>query len=484
MLVVSGELFVVYSIEKQQATSNKQRSLLSRKNNMSNKNIAIKVENLSKRYRIGLKEKAHDSIGSAILDFIKSPLNNYRRYSSLYKFDNINHNYKPDSNSNSSDIIWALRNVSFEVKRGEVLGIIGGNGAGKSTLLKILSKITDPTNGSVIIKGRVSSLIEVGTGFHQELTGRENVYLNGTVLGMKKKEVDQKFDQIVDFSGVEKFIDTPVKRYSSGMTVRLAFAVAAHLEPEILIIDEVLAVGDAAFQKKCLNKMRDVSQAGRTVLFVSHNMMAISRLCTRAILIEEGTIIEDAHTHEVVSTYLGYDFEKIGERTWTDTEEAPGGEIVRLRAVRVRSEDGKILNSVNIDEPFVVDIEYRVLKSGYMLLPNFQFCNEEGIHIFSTHDIDPEWQLRPRPAGEYVTSVHIPGDLLTVGPIRVSAGFETMEPTIYQFHVQDVVAFDVVESYKENTARGNYKGSIGGTVRPLLKWSTEFSTECIKVNNK
>jgi lipopolysaccharide transport system ATP-binding protein len=235
---------------------------------MSSNNIVIKVENMSKRYRIGLKEKTHDSIGSAIFDFMKSPLNNYRKYRSLYKFDDISQNHRPDSNSNSSDIIWALKDVSFEVEHGEVLGIIGTNGAGKSTLLKILSRITDPTNGSAKIKGRVASLIEVGTGFHQELSGRENVYLNGTVLGMKKKEVDQKFDQIVDFSGIEKFIDTPVKRYSSGMTVRLAFAVAAHLEPEILIIDEVLAVGDAAFQKKCLNKMRDVSQAGRTVLFV------------------------------------------------------------------------------------------------------------------------------------------------------------------------------------------------------------------------
>ena len=256
------------------------------------------------------------------------------------------------------------------------------------------------------------------------------------------------------------------------------------MEPETLIIDEVLAVGDAAFQKKCLNKMQEVSQAGRTVLFVSHNMMAISRLCTRAILIEDGTILEDAHPHEVVSTYLGYGFETIGERKWTDTEEAPGGEIVRLKAVRVRSEDGKILNTVNIDEPFTVDIEYKTLKSGYMHLPNFQFHNEEGICIFSTHDVDPQWQLRPRPAGEYVSSVHIPGNLLTVGSIRVSAGFETVEPSIYQFHVQDVVAFDVVESYKENTARFNYKGNIEGAVRPLLEWSTAFGAEGILINNK
>lgn len=444
---------------------------------MSSNNIAINVENISKCYRIGLKEKVYDSIGRAIFDFIKSPLSNYRKYRSLYKFDDIGHDYKPDSNSNSSDIIWALKNVSFEVRQGEVLGIIGGNGAGKSTLLKILSKITEPTYGKAKIIGRVSSLIEVGTGFHQELTGRENVYLNGTVLGMKKKEVDRKFDEIVEFSGVEKFIDTPVKRYSSGMKVRLAFSVAAHLEPEVLIIDEVLAVGDASFQKKCLNKMHDVSRAGRTVLFVSHNMMAVSRLCSRAILIEEGTILADDLTDKVVSAYLGYGFERVAERKWPDTAEAPGGEIVRLRAVRVRSEDGNILNVVNIDEPFVVDIEYKVLKPGYILLPNFQFYNEEGTHIFSTHDIDPEWRLRSRPAGDYLSSVHIPGNLLTAGSVRISSGMQTIEPEIYQFHIQDVVNLEVIESYKENTARGDYKGRIVGVMRPLLKWSTQINTD-------
>jgi lipopolysaccharide transport system ATP-binding protein len=447
---------------------------------MSSNNIVINVEDISKCYRIGLKEKVYDHLGSAIFDFIKSPLRNYRKYRSLYKFDDIGYDHQPNSNSNSSDIIWALKNVSFEVRQGEVLGIIGGNGAGKSTLLKILSRITEPTYGSAKIQGKVSSLIEVGTGFHQELTGRENVYLNGTVLGMKKKEVDRKFDEIVDFSGVEKFIDTPVKRYSSGMNVRLAFSVAAHLEPEILIIDEVLAVGDASFQKKCLNKMHDVSRAGRTVLFVSHNMMAVSRLCSRAILIEEGRIMINDLTDKAVSAYLGYGFKMVAERKWPDTEEAPGGEIVRLRAVRVRSEDGNILNVINIDEPFVVEIEYKVLKPGYKLLPNFQFYSEEGTHIFSTHDIDLEWRLRSRPAGDYLSSVHIPGNLLTVGSVRISSGMQTIDPDIFQFHLQDAVTLEVIESYKENTARGDYKGKIMGVVRPLLKWSTKFGGDGIK----
>ena len=447
---------------------------------MTSKDLAIKVENICKVYRIGLKEGMNDSFGSAIFDFIKSPLKNYFRYRSLYNFDDISFDSYSDSNSNASDIIWALKGVSFDVKQGEIVGIIGRNGAGKSTLLKILCKITDPTRGCAEIHGRVSSLLEVGTGFHQELTGRENVYLNGTMLGMKKYEVNSKFDEIVDFSGVEKFIDTPVKRYSSGMKVRLAFAVAAHLEPEILIIDEVLAVGDAAFQKKCLNKMRDVSQTGRTILFVSHNMMAVTRLCTRAILIEDGTVLVDGLTPETVSAYLGYGFASKSECEWPDTKEAPGGEIARLRAVRVRSEDGRIVNSVNINEPVIVDIEYKVLKPGYRLLPNCQFYNEEDTHIFSTHDIDPAWHSRRRPSGQYVSSVRIPGNLLTTGTIKVSIGFETMEPTIYQCHVEEVVSFEVIESYKTNTARGDYKGNIAGVIRPLLEWSTKFYTNGAK----
>ena len=267
---------------------------------MISTNMAIKVENISKRYRIGLKEDMHDTAGKAIFDFIKRPLKNYRKFRSLYRFDDNN----PDMNANSSDIIWALRDVSFEVRHGEVLGIIGKNGAGKSTLLKILCGITDPTSGYAEIRGRISSLLEVGTGFHPELTGRENVYLNGTILGMRKKEVDRKFDQIVDFSGIEKFINTPVKRYSSGMRVRLAFSVAAHLEPEVLLIDEVLAVGDADFQKKCLNKMEEVGQEGRTVLFVSHNMPAVCRLCNRTILLDRGRLVDDGPSDQAAILIL------------------------------------------------------------------------------------------------------------------------------------------------------------------------------------
>ena len=260
---------------------------------MSNK--AIIAEHVSKRYRIGLKEQMHDSFVGAMTSWIKYPLSNYRRLRKLSKFE---------ENGQSDDIIWALRDVSFEVSEGEVLGIIGKNGAGKSTVLKILSRITDPTSGKVTLRGKVSSLLEVGTGFHAELTGRENVYLNGTIIGMSKKEIDKKFDEIVDFAGVEKFIDTPIKRYSSGMKVRLAFAVAAFIEPEILIIDEVLAVGDVDFQRKCLGKMKDVSGSGRTVLFVSHNMGAVADLCDRTILLENGRISNEGTTEEIIYDYL------------------------------------------------------------------------------------------------------------------------------------------------------------------------------------
>lgn len=257
---------------------------------------AIRAEKLSKRYRIGSKEQSHDTLLGAVIGLVSKPAQNLRRIKRLSTFR--------DSDGDIPDTIWAIKDVSFTVGAGEALGIIGHNGAGKSTLLKILSRITNPTTGSVKLRGRASSLLEVGTGFHQELTGRENVYLNGTILGMSKKEIDRKFGEIVDFSGIEKFIDTPVKRYSTGMNVRLAFSVAAFLEPEILIVDEVLAVGDAEFQRKCLGKLTATAGDGRTVVFVSHNLAAITNLCHRALLMESGMVVLDAEPTEVISSYL------------------------------------------------------------------------------------------------------------------------------------------------------------------------------------
>jgi lipopolysaccharide transport system ATP-binding protein len=437
---------------------------------MSSENIAIKVEKISKRYRIGLKEQEHDSMGGAIIDFIKNPLKNYRKYRSLYTFGYTKNNHFVDS----EDVIWALRDVSFTVKKGEILGIIGRNAAGKSTLLKILSKITDPTTGMAEIHGRVSSLLEVGTGFHPELTGRENIYLNGTILGMRKKEIDRKFDEIIDFSGVEKFIDTPVKRYSSGMKVRVAFAVAAYLEPEILIIDEVLAVGDVRFQKKCLNKMQDVGQAGHTVLFVSHNMPAVTRLCNRTILLHEGSVLQDGPSREIVGVYLSSEMGTMAAREWNDPQKAPGGEIARLRAVRVRAEDGKVTESVDIRRPVRVEMEYEVLRSDYVLLPHYHFYDEEGVCIFVSLDLDPAWRRRPRPAGRYVSTVLIPGNFLAEGTIFVEPWINALDPILVQFCVHDAVAFQVIDTTQRDSARGDFGGEIPGLVRPLLKWETEF----------
>ena len=269
--------------------------------------VAIRVEGLSKCYRIGLKEKIElrqDNIVTSFIRLLKKPVDNFRKYRSLYQFDDVDAGNGDASSGENESVIWALKNISFDVQRGDVLGIVGRNGAGKSTLLKILSRITLPTQGRAEIRGRVSSLLEVGTGFHPELTGRENIYLNGTILGMRKNEVIQKFDEIVDFSGVEKFIDTPVKRYSSGMKVRLAFSVAAHLEPEILLIDEVLAVGDASFQSKCLGKMEDISNRGRTVLFVSHNMTAVAHLCNRILHIKKDHVVQYEDPEQGIMSYL------------------------------------------------------------------------------------------------------------------------------------------------------------------------------------
>ena len=438
---------------------------------MNNKNIAINVENISKCYRIGLKESMPDSFLATIGNFIRNPLKNYFTYRSLYNFDDLS----PDQENSPSDVIWAAKNISFEVKKGEIVGIIGGNGAGKSTLLKILSKITVPTSGRVTIRGRISSLLEVGTGFHPELTGRENVYLNGTILGMRKKEIDRKFNEIVDFSGIEKFIDTPVKRYSSGMKVRLAFAVAAYLEPEILIIDEVLAVGDASFQKKCLDKMKDVGQHGRTVLFVSHNMPAVSRLCERAILLNGGRVQIDGPTHEVISNYMNSEKSTKAERRWHDMMEAPGDEVVRLCGVRVRGNDGQVSDVADISQPVRIEIEYEVLQPGYELRVYYHLMNEEGIEAFVSTDTDPTWGKKPRPEGRYVSTSWIPGNLLSEGMYFIGPTIGTENPTVKRLGLSDAVAFHVVDSMDGCGARMDSAGNIPGVVRPLLKWETQFS---------
>jgi lipopolysaccharide transport system ATP-binding protein len=436
-----------------------------------NNDMVIKAENISKYYRIGMKQEMPDSFAKALFGFVKSPFKNYHKYRSLYRFDDIG----SDTNTNDrADLIRALRGISFEIKKGEVVGIIGRNGAGKSTLLKILSRITSPTSGTAEIHGRISSLLEVGTGFHPELTGRENIYLNATILGMRKKEVDRKFDEIVDFSGVERFIDTPVKRYSSGMQVRLAFSVAAHLEPEILIVDEVLAVGDAEFQKKCLNKMENVGQKGRTVLFVSHNMPAITRLCERTILLSEGAVSQDGPSLEVVSSYLCYGTTTTAEREWPDSSVAPAGKVVRLRAVRVRGEDGAASAIVDIRRPVELEMEYEVKEPGHMLLPYYSLFTEEGVLSFMTVDLDPAWHRRPRPEGHYISRALIPGNLLAEGMVFVASGLVTLNPIRSQFFERDAICFRVIDNFDGDSARGDWVGRFGGVVRPKLQWSTKY----------
>jgi homopolymeric O-antigen transport system ATP-binding protein len=432
--------------------------------------IAIKAEGLTKLYRLGTKESVRESLAGAAFDFLRSPITNFRKYRSLYRFDDVLN----QNGASPDDIIWALRDVSFEIRQGEVVGFIGRNGAGKSTLLKILTRITPPIRGRAEIRGRVSSLLEVGTGFHQELTGRENIFLNGTILGMTKNEVDRKFDEIVEFSGVERFLDTPVKRYSSGMAVRLAFAVAAHLEPEILIVDEVLAVGDAAFQKKCITKMQDVSRHGRTVLFVSHNMPAINMLCSRAIHLDSGRIVRDGGVHEVVGAYLSSESGVPASREWPDPSTAPGKEVARLRAVRVISRNGRVVDAPSIQADVGIEMEYEVLRAGFTLLPTYLVYNDEGVALFETLDQDPQWQRRPRPVGRYTSTVWIPGNFLSEGAHLVSCALITRHPDITQFYEQQVVGFTINDNMGAGTARGDYPGGLAGVIRPLLQWETRL----------
>jgi lipopolysaccharide transport system ATP-binding protein len=335
---------------------------------------AIRVHNLGKRYRISHEGDTHGkyrTLRDSLSDMAAAPFRRLRNRmmrpvnphdSELRTQDSRlktqDSGLRTQDFSPQSEDFWALKDVSFDVQPGEVVGIIGRNGAGKSTLLKILSRITKPTTGTVELNGRVGSLLEVGTGFHQELTGRENVYLNGSILGMKRAEIQKQFDAIVDFSGVEKFLDTPVKRYSSGMYVRLAFAVAAHLEPEILIIDEVLAVGDAEFQRKCLAKMDQVSRGGRTIIFVSHNMIAVNGLCHRAIWMDAGCIRMNSDCNQVISAYLQCDGRQMRTRVWEDSSNAPGNDQVRLRSARITPSRGLPHDPITINTPIRVEFEF------------------------------------------------------------------------------------------------------------------------------
>lgn len=420
----------------------------------------IRVENLSKRYVLGQNSGGgYRTLRESMVDAVRAPLRRLR-------------NGQPRAASDTEAEFWALRDLTAEIRQGEVVGIIGRNGAGKSTLLKVLSRITEPTTGSVRIRGRVASLLEVGTGFHPELTGRENIFLNGAILGMHRTEIKAKFDEIVAFSEVEKFLGTPVKRYSSGMYVRLAFAVAAHLEPEILIVDEVLAVGDANFQKKCLNKMQDVGQGGRTVLFVSHSMPAVTRLCNRALLLNAGTVIADGDTATVVNRYMQSGMRTMAEHRWGLAERPPGNATVRLRSVRVRSKTGETVETLDIRQPVGVEIGYDVLTEGWLISPSIVLHNEEGICLFNATDLDPAWRRQRKPVGSYVSTAWLPGNYLAEGLVVVSVGLTTYVPLTQHCFERDIVAFQVVDTPDGDSARGDFAGTMGGVVRPLLEWTT------------
>ena len=410
--------------------------------------IAIQVEGLGKRYAIGGERQPYRTLRESIAGaFRRRPTGPDRSF-------------------------WALKDVSFQVNRGEVVGIIGRNGAGKSTLLKVLSRITEPTEGGVDINGRVGSLLEVGTGFHPELTGRENVYLNGAILGMRRAEISRKFDEIVAFAETERFLDTPVKFYSSGMYTRLAFAVAAHLDPEILIVDEVLAVGDATFQKKCLGKMQDVAGAGRTVLFVSHNMQAMARLCAQCVLLKAGRVEGVGEAARMIATYLAAGAASAAERRWAPGVLAPGGDVVRLVAVRVCDPTGAVTGDVDVRRDVRLEMTYDVLAAGHVLVPNLNLANGEGLIVFAAVDSDPAWHGRRRPPGRYTTAATVPGNLLAEGTFSVSVAVSTMDPLTVHAAEGDAVMFQVIDPLEGDSARGTYTLAMPGLVRPLLRWDT------------
>ena len=425
-------------------------------------NIVISVENLSKAYRlgqIGTGTLSHDM--NAWWAKVRGKPNPSLRIG------------ETDHGNRDGETIWALNDVSFTVEQGEVLGIIGKNGAGKSTLLKILSRVTAPTSGKIKVKGRVASLLEVGTGFHPDLTGRENVYLNGAILGMSRKEIDRKFDEIVDFSGIHKFIDTPVKRYSNGMYVRLAFAVAAHLEPEILLVDEVLAVGDAEFQKKCLGKMGDVAKEGRTVLFVSHNMIAVQTLCQCAIWLDKGQLKKQGAVNQIVTTYLrsGLAEEEANERIWTELASAPGNETVRLHRISVQPEDGKPGGMINMQTPLRIEVEYWNLLPEVHLFVTLHIYNDQGILAFTTgvDDLDPVLHIQP-PAGLFRSICHIPGSLLNSGFHHVNLLLVrgNMDAT---YQMEEAIGFDVIDNVERKFA---WFSKEPGVLCPDLPWETKY----------
>lgn len=416
--------------------------------------IAIRVEHLSKKYRLGAAQQGYQTFREAIVDTLKAPVRMIQGKAHL----------KPET-------FWALDDVSFGVKHGEAVGIIGRNGAGKSTLLKILSRVTRPTRGRADLYGRVGSLLEVGTGFHPELTGRENIILYGAILGMSRSEVLRKFDEIVDFAEVEKFLDTQVKHYSSGMYVRLAFAVAAHLETEILVVDEVLAVGDAQFQKKSLGKMDYATQEGRTVLFVSHNMGMISSLCQRAILLDSGKIIQDSDAATAIARYYNNGMSSPYSSDFTKSGIKIGDDYATLLEAHIEDENSITTGEINIRSSFKVKMKYTlhnaVANSSY---PNFHFYNSQGLCVFVTNG---DREAHKNPDGIYEATCNVPGSLLNNDTYFIGLALTFTHNGIHvSFWQPSALAVVIRDNLDEtiNVERQGYSGFIPGVMRPILKW--------------
>lgn len=411
----------------------------------------VRIENLSKQYRIGAREIGYDTLRDSIVNALNAPFKRLR-----------GRNGKP-----KDETIWALKEVTFNVAQGEVVGVIGRNGAGKSTLLKLLSRITEPTAGRIELYGRVASLLEVGTGFHPELTGRENIYLNGAILGMRKAEIDRKFDEIVAFAELEKFLDTPVKRYSSGMYMRLAFAVASHLEPEILLVDEVLAVGDAAFQKKCLGKMGEVAREGRTVLFVSHNLAAVRTLCGRAIWLEGGQIVEAGETGQVVLNYLQEGAVATLDRTWDDPVTAPGNERAKIRSARVRPLPPREDEEITVESALELGFEFWNYQPDASLNLTIHLYTIDGTYVFA---VGPGGKTTPH--GLVRVAAKIPAHFLNDGIYTVTIQV-VQDGTTSVYLYPDILVFEVLDSVRT----GNWFGKWPGVIRPRLEWISENVVE-------
>lgn len=429
--------------------------------------IVIEIKNLGKKYTIIHQHQGHYKY-TALRDVLTDGAKNIfkRTVNSFSKKNSNNPNPKKEE-------FWALKNISLDIKQGERVGIIGRNGAGKSTLLKILSRITEPTEGFARIKGRVSSLLEVGTGFHPELTGRENIFLNGAVLGMKKSEIEKKYDEIVTFAGVEKFLDTPVKRFSSGMKVRLAFAIAAHLEPEILLVDEVLAVGDAEFQKKCLGKMDEVSKEyGRTVLFVSHSMPMIFSLCNRCILLNDGKIQATGNPGEVIAAYQYSGQNTPGFIDYTNESKKPGDNLGILLSGWIEDKYGERSLNILINQPFRICMRYRVLKDvSKMPYPNFHLFDSQGQYVFvvSPSDINDNGPFKK---GEYLAECEVPANFLNDGLFSVGLALTFVHSGSHvSFYEKHALTFNITDPIEGVPTRDSgYRGRIPGVVRPKLKW--------------